>query len=499
MDNPVIARSAFCLVHVPDLVRHGSKPRRELVKDPALGDLLSATLRSFDEAVRYPPNQTFIGNLSPDALAAVPRPWFCAPLEGASAAGPLGEIVEQDLFYALLERANVLQPPLVELTGDDADRLRQLLAVHPVLGALAGQSPHPPPAHGIVRRVSDMLELRTGDAVRALVRRDDRAEGREDENLSAHTLLEGLCTKASGAVALQSMLHRSGTDPASVDYVISCGEEATGDRYQRGGGGIAKAIAEMCGCTGASGMDVKNFCAAPASALITAGALVKAGVFERVVVVGGGSLAKLGMKFMAVLQDQVPVLEDCLGCMAFLVTRDDGASPVLHLEPGAVGTATVGASSSEEAIYRQLVLGPLEALGLRMGDIDRYAPELHNAELMQYAGSGDVAHKNYRMLAAMAVLSGAIERSEMKQFVERVGMPGFAPPQGHIPSGVPYLGHALRAMARGELERVMVICKASLFLNRLTALYDGMSFVVEGRSSAAPAAAAAASASDAGP
>ena len=40
MDNPVIARSAFCLVHVPDLVRHGSKPRRELVKDPALGDLL---------------------------------------------------------------------------------------------------------------------------------------------------------------------------------------------------------------------------------------------------------------------------------------------------------------------------------------------------------------------------------------------------------------------------------------------------------------------------
>ena len=69
----------------------------------------------------------------------------------------------------------------------------------------------------------------------------------------------------------------------------------------------------------------------------------------------------------------------------------------------------------------------------------------------------------------------------MKQFVERVGLPGFAPPQGHIPSGVPYLGHALRAMARGELERVMVICKASLFLNRLTTMYDGVSFIVEGR------------------
>jgi hypothetical protein len=103
---------------------------------------------------------------------------------------------------------------------------------------------------------------------------------------------------------------------------------------------------------------------------------------------------------------------------------------------------------------------------------------------MRYAGSGDVAHKNYRMIAAMGVLAGAIERREMKSFVERIGMPGYAPAQGHIPSGVPYLGHAMRAMARGEMKRVMFICKASLFLNRLTALYDGMSFVVEGRAGA---------------
>ena len=116
-----------------------------------------------------------------------------------------------------------------------------------------------------------------------------------------------------------------------------------------------------------------------------------------------------------------------------------------------------------------------------MQDIDRYAPELHNSELMEYAGSGDVVHKNYRMIAAMAVLSGAIERGEMRDFVERVGMPGFAPHQGHIPSGVPYLGHAMQAMARGEMKRVMFICKASLFLNRLTTLYDGVSFVLEGR------------------
>jgi hypothetical protein len=145
--------------------------------------------------------------------------------------------------------------------------------------------------------------------------------------------------------------------------------------------------------------------------------------------------------------------------------------------------ATIGASSTGEAIYRQLLLELLETLGLGMGDIDRYAPELQNSELMQYAGSGDVAHKNYRMIAAMAVMSGAIERKEMKAFVERIGMSGYVPPQGHVPSGVAYLGHAVSAMAWGEIRRVMVVCKASQFLNRLTALYDGMSFLVEGRES----------------
>ena len=85
------------------------------------------------------------------------------------------------------------------------------------------------------------------------------------------------------------------------------------------------------------------------------------------------------------------------------------------------------------------------------------------------------------MIAATAVLAGAIERSAMPAFIERVGMTGFAPPQGHIPSGVPYLGHAMLAMARGEIKRAMFICKASLFLNRLTTLYDGVSFIIEGR------------------
>jgi betaine reductase len=196
-------------------------------------------------------------------------------------------------------------------------------------------------------------------------------------------------------------------------------------------------------------------------------------------VVGGGSLAKLGMKYQAFLRNDMPVLGDCLGAMAFLVAPDDGESPILHLESGSVGLARVGASTSDQAVYHDLIVTPLEALGLTMSDIDKFAPELHNPELMEYSGSGDVAHKNYRLIAATAVMNGAIAKSDMEKFIERIGMVGFAPPQGHIPSAVPYVGHAMAAMRRREIRRVMFLCKASLFLNRLTELYDGVSFVLE--------------------
>ncbi len=476
--NPVIANCVQCLVHVPDLAVYGSKPRREIANAPALAQRVADHLRSFDDAVRYPPNQTYIGNLTPAALAAVARPWYAARTE-APAVGPFGEIVPQDLFYAILERANVLTPPLVALTAAAGEGLRADLRAHPVFAGFAEGNGGPDASIEAEIAAGTALPLRTGDALRGGVRRDNRAEGREDSNLDVHTLLEALCVKASGAIALQWLLHREGIDAGDIDYVISCGEEAAGDRYQRGAGGIAKSIGEMCGCANASGMDVKNFCAGPASALVTAGALVKAGLYRRVAVVAGGSLAKLGMKFQSFLDRDMPVLDDCLGATAFLVTADDGESPLLRLEPGAVGMARIGASVSDQAVYRELILKPLEALGLTLGDVDKLAPELHNPEIMEHSGSGDVVHKNYRIVAALAVLEGQIGKADMESFIERIGMVGFAPTQGHIPSAVPYMPHAMAAMRRGELRRAMFLCKASLFLNRLTELYDGVSFLVE--------------------
>jgi betaine reductase len=482
--KPVVRNAAYCLVHAPDLCRYGSRPRREIAKDAALDARLEAALRTFEAAVAYPPNQTFIGNISPDELAHIPRPWYAAECDGhrgAVAAGRFGEILPQALFYAVLQQADVLEPGLVKFSDDAQERLTEQLTRHPVLANLEIRAPASASSEKIRDSIDSgsALALRLGSTLVGCVRRDNRAEGAEDENLDAKTLLEALAAKASAAVALQWLLHREALGADAIDFIISCGEEAAGDRYQRGGGGLAKAVGELCGCVNASGFDIKNFCAAPASALVTAGALVAAGIYERVAVVAGGSLAKLGMKFEALIDHGLPVLDDCLAAHAFLVTRDDAASPRLLIGAGTIGLATIGSSTSDEAVYQRLLLEPLDALGLSMTDIDRYAPELHNPEIMEHSGSGDVAHKNYRMIAAMAVRAGAIEKQNMEEFISHAGMPGFAPTQGHIPSGVAYIGHAIEAIRSGQIRRAMILSKASLFLNRLTGLYDGVSFVLE--------------------
>lgn len=481
--NPVIRDCAYCLAHVPDLVRYGSKPRREINAEARIDSHIGSSLRAFIGAVRYPPNQVFIGALSPDDLSEIARPWFESNVSEAlpSRVGPFGEIISQDLFYAFLRQADSLRPPLVAVTDEGGELLASAAAQH-TLSATDGLGGIPNSTEAEIKQeIADgsSLPMLSGDVLVGCFRADNRAEGRGDQNVSALHLLESLCTKASGALALKWLLKRAELVPDQIDYIISCGEEACGDRYQRGGGGMAKAIGEMCGCVNASGTDVKNFCAAPASALVTAGALVKAGVFARVAVVAGGSLAKLGMKFEAFLRAGIPILDDCLASMALLVTRDDGESPILHLEQGSLGLASIGSSTSDEAVYRHLIVEPLGTLGLKMTDIDKYAPELHNPEIMQFAGSGDVVEKNYRMIAAMAVMSGLIDKADMPAFIKRIGMTGFAPTQGHIPSAVPYLGHAARAMRDGRIQRVMFLCKASLFLNRITELFDGVSFVLE--------------------
>jgi betaine reductase len=105
--------------------------------------------------------------------------------------------------------------------------------------------------------------------------------------------------------------------------------------------------------------------------------------------------------------------------------------------------------------------------------------ELHNPEITEAAGSGNVALTNYRTIASLAVLNGQLPRAAIETFERDRGMPGFVPTQGHIPAALPYLAHARQAMRDGSMRRAMFVAKGSLFLGKMTNLADGMSVLVE--------------------
>jgi hypothetical protein len=428
-----VTHASLVLEHVPDLVRYGSKPRREPDRfAEALG-----SLRSYEEAVGYAPNQAFVGNLDPNDLWGRPRPWWKEPVTDASSAGTSGDIMSQPAFYDLLRLV------------DRFDLVRD----------------EPSPGGLSLYDGEDVIGSFVGDH-------------ELDESLSAHVLLENLAIKATGVHALRDVVSRADLDPTSVTHAIGCGEEAVGDRYQRGGGNMAKAIAEECGLSRASAIDVKSFCAAPVHAMVLAAALIEAGIEERVAVVAGGSLGKLGMKFEGALAKGYPVLEDVLAGVAVVLETENGSNgPVLRTD--AIGRMPVGAGETPQAQLGALVGEPLDALGIGIADVGVYATELHNPEITEPQGGGDVADPNYKMLAGLGVVRGELAREDIGGFSRLHGLPGYVPTQGHIASAMPWLPHALSRMRDGTLDRTMLLAKGSLFLGRLTRQWDGASVTLE--------------------
>lgn len=304
-----------------------------------------------------------------------------------------------------------------------------------------------------------------------------RRDHDKDDTLKAEILMENLMAKASGSIAMLHLFKRAGITPAEVEFVLDCTETAIGDRYNRGGGSLSKAMAEMVGCVNATGNDIRAFCCAPNHAIVNASALVASGIYDKVVVAGGGCLAKMGMKFTAHLKHHMPILEDVLGAIAFLITKDDGLSPVVRLD--SIGKHDVGAGSAQQSIMTSLIAKPLSKLGMKMTDIDKYATEMHNPEITLPAGSGDTPSTNYRLMASLAAMNKQIEKTEIEKFVRERGMPGYAPTQGHVPSAVPFIGHALEAIKTHRMKRAMFVAKGSLFLGRMSQLSDGISFILE--------------------
>ena len=183
------------------------------------------------------------------------------------------------------------------------------------------------------------------------------------------------------------------------------------------------------------------------------------------------------MKFQGHLKHDLPVLEDVLGASALIVEADDGRSPRVRLD--SVGRHTVAAGSSNPKIMEALAFSPLERLGLGSLDVDDYATELHNPEITEPQGSGNVPERNYKTIAALALRRGEIGREDMADFVAQRGMPGYAPTQGHIASALCYVPHARARLMDGSAHRVQLIAKGSLFLGRMSEQSDGMSVLLE--------------------
>lgn len=475
MSFPVFRGAGYVLVHTPDMiVKNGTTctVEQEINPDSEFLKEVGSKIRSYEEVVNYLPNQVYIGNKRPEDLEDLKLPW-CEIENKGERNGKFGQIVPQDEFLALMQICDAFE--LVKLSSDFVDKVRPSIEANykelePFFHILKGED------------ISDAEELISSHVAQGLYHEDKlvgyvkRAHD-VDVNLNAHTMFENLVVKASGVVAALELLRSSKVDANDIDYVIECSEEACGDMNQRGGGNFAKSIAEMAGLTNATGSDTRGFCAGPAHVIVNAAVIVKAGVHKNVMVVAGGASAKLGMITKDHVKKGLPVLEDVVGGFAVLISENDGVHPIIRTD--LVGKHTVGTGSAPQAVMTSLITQGLDRAGLKIPDVDIYSVEMQNPDITKPAGAGNVPEANYKMIGALAATRGEIEKKELKNFIAEHGLPGWAPTQDVIPSGVPYIGFLIDDLTTGNRNRAMIVGKGSLFLGRMTNLFDGLSFIVE--------------------
>ena len=443
--NSVIKGASYVLAHTPQMVVYnGTTQTTERIVNPKSEYLkeLESHLRSYEDCVSYWPNQVYIGNATPDDLAEVEFPYYDKKKDGAERYGKYGEIMPEEEFILLVQACDQFE--VVMLDKEFVAAHKEAFAADPII------------TEDIVARLHEGMEL----AEIEKVVNEEHAEGLYvagklvgcvkrahdiDVNLSAHVMHENLMSKATSVLALLYAVRNTGIEKTDIEYVIDCAEEACGDMNQRGGGNFAKAAAEVAGLLNATGSDSRGFCAGPSHALIEAAFCV-------------------------------------------IISENDGESPEINLD--ILGRHTVGTGSAPQNVIGSLVADPLERNGMKITDIDKFSPEMQNPDITKPAGAGDVPLANYKMIAALAVKKGDLEKKDMPAFASKHGLTGWAPTQGHIPSGVPYIGFAREDILAGKMKRAMIVGKGSLFLGRMTNLFDGVSFVIQANTKAEAEAAA---------
>ncbi len=97
--NSVIKGASYILAFTPDMVlQNGTTQTTERTINPESEYLkqIESHLRTFEQVVKYPPNQSYIGNVTPDELVQIEQPWYDKQISAATRFGKNGEIMPQD-------------------------------------------------------------------------------------------------------------------------------------------------------------------------------------------------------------------------------------------------------------------------------------------------------------------------------------------------------------------------------------------------------------------
>ena len=218
----VIKGAGYILVHTPDMVIHnGTTQTTERIVNPESEYLkeLPSHIRTFEQVLSYYPNQVYIGNQTPDDLAAVPQPWYDKTCPVNDRYGHFGQMMPQEEFLILMQACDVFD--LVELDKDFVAKYKDQLAANPLIDET------------IMARVKDGIDAAE---VERLVN-EEHSEGLYDHdvlvgavkrahdidvNLSAHVMHENLVSKASSVLSLLAAVKNAGIDKNEVEYVIDC-------------------------------------------------------------------------------------------------------------------------------------------------------------------------------------------------------------------------------------------------------------------------------------
>jgi len=129
----VLKGSSYFLAHTPDMVVYNGTTQtlqRKIDPDSEYLKEISNHLRDYETCVAYPPNQVYIGNMTPEELEAIETPWYDKKAENKRQ-GTFGEIMPEDEFIGMMKYVDVFD--LVKLNDDFSKTVKDKLDQHPLL------------------------------------------------------------------------------------------------------------------------------------------------------------------------------------------------------------------------------------------------------------------------------------------------------------------------------------------------------------------------------